>query len=457
MEKVDVITIGAGGGAYPGAFELSKAGKKVVMVDTKGVMSGNCLSEGCIPSKTIREIAVMLLRSKRFTSYGIGVNTFADYSKIIEHKDAVQQARYAMHSRELSVFPGLELVKGRAEIQDNHHVLVHTDSDSKEYCADYMIIASGSESSRPSIEGIEYCIDSSDIYSLNPTIRQVPARMTIIGGGYIGLETASMFAALGSKVTLLEFMPRVLSNMDEDFVSGLVSLLDPSIEILTSASVTHIVDDGKVKRTSFIFNGKEREVESDVVLCATGRRPVIPEGADKIGIKRTKMGITVDTSMRTNIDNIYATGDVNGLKPLFHAAVRMSLVAAHNILSGSKTSDYVDLLSIPTTIFTIPGGAVVGVTRNDASGIKLIEGHYRFEGDSRAQIFGETGGEIRLFFDAMTTKLVGGWVVGIDAGNLIGEIAAALSLGAKAIDLANLANQHPMASEGISAAAREIV
>ncbi|MBX8643321.1 MAG: dihydrolipoyl dehydrogenase [Thermoplasmata archaeon] len=457
MEKTDVITIGAGGGAYPGAFELSRANRKVVMVDIKGVTSGNCLSEGCIPSKTVRETAVMFSRSRRFASYGIDGKIFVDYSKIVEHKDAVQQARYAMHERELSSFPGLELVKGMAEIQDDHHVLVHTESGDKEYSADYIIIASGSESWRPSIEGIEHCIDSRDIFSLNPTLRQVPESLTVIGGGYIGLETASMFAALGSKVTLLEFMPRVLSNMDEDFVSGLVSLLDPSIEILTSASVTRVVDDGKAKRTSFTLNGKEREVESDVVLCATGRRPVIPEGADRIGIRRTKNGITVDASMRTNIDNIYATGDVNGLKPLFHAAVRMSLVAAHNILSGRKTSDYVDLLSIPTTVFTIPAGAVVGVTRKEASGIRLIEGHYRFEGDSRAQIFGETEGEIRLFFDAMTTKLVGGWVMGIDAGNLIGEIAAALSLGAKAIDLANMSNQHPMASEGISSAAREVV
>jgi len=459
MENVDVITIGAGGGAYPGAFRLAAAGKTVVMVDTKGVMSGNCLSEGCVPSKAIREMAQLNRRRRRFTNYGIEGDASVNFQKILQHKEDVQNARYEMHSRELAEASNLTLMKGTAEFLDSHSVLVHSEEGETRYSAGSVVIASGSETATPRIEGIENCISSGDIFGLHPALTELPSSMAIIGGGYIGLETASMFAALGTQVTLLEYLPTVLSNMDADFVSKLVSVLDPSIRLLTSSAVKRIERTGNGRRIHYVMNGQEQTVEAECALSATGRRPVLPKGTEAAGIAFTPKGITVDMAMRTNVSGVYATGDVNGLKPLFHAAVRMSLVAANNILSGGRGADYVDLPSIPTTVFTLPAGAVVGLTRAEARqrGIQTLEGYYELERDSRAQIFGETDGEIRLFFERETMKLVGGWVIGIDAGNLIGEIGMALALGANVHDVASFSDQHPMASEGISAAARQLV
>jgi dihydrolipoamide dehydrogenase len=193
-------------------------------------------------------------------------------------------------------------------------------------------------------------------------------------------------------------------------------------------------------------------------MVAAGRRPVIPEGLAAIGVEVGKRGIVVDTGMRTAIPHIFAAGDVNGLTPLFHAAVRQSLVAAHNILGGEVSLDSFDPGPVPTTIFTLPEAAYVGLVPETArkKGIPVIAGRYDFSEDSRAQILGETGGGITLLFEPGSLRLLGGTIVGVDAGNLVGEIGLALAGGLTARDLAGFADQHPMASEGIGKAARSL-
>lgn len=193
-------------------------------------------------------------------------------------------------------------------------------------------------------------------------------------------------------------------------------------------------------------------------MVAAGRRPVIPEGLVAVGVEVSKRGIAVDAGMRTSIPHIFAAGDVNGITPLFHAAVRQSLVAAHNILGGEDSLDYFDPGPVPTTIFTLPEAAYVGLVPEMArkKEIPVIAGRYDFSEDSRAQILGETGGGITLLFDPASLRLLGGTIVGIDAGSLVGEIGLALAGGLTARDLAGFADQHPMASEGIGKAARSL-
>ena len=206
------------------------------------------------------------------------------------------------------------------------------------------------------------------------------------------------------------------------------------------------------------INGDE-SITCDRVMLATGRRPVIPAGADALNITVERTGIVVGPSLQTNLKHIYAVGDVNGRTPLFHAAVRQSLVAAHNIMAGNVPTDYADFLNVPTTIFTVPECAYVGImpTQAEKNGINLIEKQYKFSHDSRAQIYGEVGGSIHLFFECGSTKLVGAYVVGIDAGYLIGQLGIACSKSLTARDLAEFPDQHPMSSEGISAAARSLL
>ncbi|MHB1515015.1 MAG: dihydrolipoyl dehydrogenase [Acidiferrobacteraceae bacterium] len=458
METVDVLTIGAGGGAYPAAFRLARAGLRVIMTDPKGVMSGNCLYEGCVPSKAIRETGVILESQRRFANLGLAGHIQVDYPAIIAHKDTIQSRRYTQHARELQGTPLIQLLKGTARFVDTHTVAVATDEGDRKFHCRHIIIASGADVFVPALPGVELCLTSHDLYKPDPTLKTLPAHMIIIGGGYIGLETASFFAAFGTQVTILQRGPRILSGMDTDMVSTLIPLLHPNIRIVLNAHVTRIETNGTGRRVHYQQEASAQQVVGDVVVMAVGRKPVIPAGATELGIETGKQGVVVGPSLQTSFPHIYAVGDVNGKVPLFHAAVRQSLVAAHNILAGDQPLDYADFQNVPTTVFTLPSAAYMGLTAATAAaqGIEVVTGTYHFTEDARAQILEAMGGRIRLFFAAGSLRLVGGWIVGIDAGHLVGEMGLAVAKGLTAYDLAAFADQHPMSAEGIGKAARSI-
>ncbi len=458
MDDIDALTIGAGGGGYPAAFRLAAAGRSVVMVDPKGVMSGNCLAEGCVPSKAVREIAHHLQQQRRFHTSGLHGEVDVDYSEVIAHKDQVQTRRYAQHDAELRAAPNVTLVTGTARIEDPHTVAVDTPEGLRRFTARNIVIASGSDISAPPIPGLEHCLNSRDLYALHPSVSKLPASMLVIGGGYVGLETASFFAAFGARVTVFEREAQLLPGMDPDMVALLAPLLDPNIDVILGAEVRRVEQTPGGVRVVFFDGAAEQHRSAEVAFQALGRHPVIPAGLREAGVAVDAHGVAVDPTLQTNLRHIYACGDVNGRTPLFHAAVRQSVAAAANILAGDRHADAVDFLSTPTTVFTLPAASYVGLTRASAAakGICVEEASYSFAEDSRAQIFGETGGEIRLFFATGSLRLVGGWVVGIDAGNLIGQIGLAVSSGLTARDLAAFADQHPMSAEGISRAARNL-
>lgn len=233
IQDVDVFMAGAGGGAYPAAFRLARAGMTVVMADPKGVMSGNCLAEGCVPSKAVREVASHRARQERFGKFGLPGTLGVDYSRVVAHKDRVQRDRYDQHALELAAQPKIRLVKGRARFLDAHTVAVEGDRGEERYRARFIVVASGSDISVPPIPGAERALTSRDLFALSPTLTSLPASLAIVGGGYIGLETATMLRAFGVDVTLFEQGTRVLSGMDEGMVGELAALLDPSVRILT--------------------------------------------------------------------------------------------------------------------------------------------------------------------------------------------------------------------------------
>lgn len=454
----DLVTVGAGGGAYPAAFRLARAGWSVLMVDPKGVMSGNCLAEGCVPSKAVREVAQLLVRQRRMSEFGARGQLDADYGKAMEHKDAVQRLRYEQHARELADTPNLRLVRGRARIVDLHTVEIETPGETFSVWTGHILVASGADVIVPPIPGSDLCLTSHHLFKLSPVLTQLPPTVAIVGGGYIGLETACTMAAFGARVTLVEKGPVLLSGLDRSIVDTLRPLLDPSIRILTDTEVLGVENEGGIYSLHFRHDGIEERARFGFVLMAVGRKPVFPEGLDSLDVKMDKSGIRVNDGLQTSHPHIYACGDVNNRKPLFHAAVRQSLAAANNMLAANTIVDRVDFTSIPLTVFTLPGASCVGLLPEEAerAGVKLIETRYDFEEDSRAQILGEMEGGIRLFFEPESFKIRGGWVVGIDAGNLIGEIGLAVANRLTAHDLARFADQHPMASEGIGKAARRV-
>ncbi|WP_298137861.1 dihydrolipoyl dehydrogenase [Acidiferrobacter sp.] len=456
--EFDVVTIGAGGGAYPGALRLARAGMRVLMVDPKEGLGGNCLAEGCIPSKVIREMANLFQTS---ASTSASPPRPIDYARIIAHKDAVQNTRYAQHAREVAQTPLAILQKGVARIRDAHTICVDGDKGTTTVKTRYMIIGSGAEVFMLKIPGAELCLTSTDLFRRNPTLKERPESMIIIGGGAIGVETASMFAALGARVTILQRAGQLLPNMDPGMVAALTAALDPKIQIIVNAdvgSVERMANGGM--RVHYTKADGPTHVDAAIAVMAVGRAPMIPDGFSKLDLAFDRHGIGVDRAMRTQAPHIYACGDVNGRFPLFHVAVRESLIAAHNILAGNTPCDYMDYTAIPNAIFTIPGAAQVGLTRVSAGGqtdLALIESAYDYRGDARAQIMGDTRGGIHLFFEAGNLRLRGGWVVGIDAEQIIGDIGLAVAAGMTAYDLARFPAQHPMAAEGIGHAARTIV
>ena len=459
IQHVDLLTIGAGGGAYPAAFRLAKAGRSVVMVDPKGVMSGNCLYEGCVPSKAIRETAEIYQSQQRFAERGLPGSVRVDFAKVVTHKDAIQARRYEQHAAELAASQNIKLIQGTARLLSPHEVAVSTTGGEQRFHCAQIIIASGSDVFIPPIPGAELCLTSHDLYKPDPALKTLPERMIVIGGGYIGLETATFFAAFGTRVTLLQKGEQLLNGLDQGMVALLTPLLDPAICIRTGVDVTAVTVTPEGGRRVHYTHAEDADtLDGDVVLMAVGRRPIIPVGTTEIGIAVTKKGIDVGPSLQTMHPHIYACGDVNGRVPLFHAAVRQSMVAAHNILGGNIPLDYADFSHVPTTIFTLPAAAYVGLTPAlaEAQGIKLLTGRYDFAEDSRAQILERMEGEIQLFFAADSLRLLGGWVVGIDAGQLIGQIGTAAAHGLTAYDLARFADQHPMSAEGISKAARSL-
>ena len=448
--KVDVLIIGAGGGAYPAAFRLADSGKIVLMADPKGVLGGNCLYLGCIPSKTVRELIEINDRSGRL----LGSKNHADFRSIQKHKDDVQQLRFDQHEQERSVFKNLKFLKGNVTFTGSNSADVSTEDGTVPVEFDHAIIATGTVVSRISFPGSDLCITSDDIFSFGTVFREIPDKMVIVGGGYIALEVAGMFHKLGTEVHLFVRTETVLRNVDRDLVNIAYPLITP-FRVHLNTTIRNVAGKRGKLTVNYTENGEDLSMQAGEVLLAVGRKGVVPEGIDLTGVKYSSKGIIeVSDTMQTSVPHIFATGDITGRTPYFHAAVRESLVAANNIIGG--TVDRMDFINVPVSIFTYPPVSYIGILRNEAKekGMDIVETSYAMSGDARAQMYEEQDGEIRLFFQRKTGRIVGGWVVGLDAPELINEIGTAVFNSLTAKDIARFPDQHPTTNEGVSKAAR---
>jgi dihydrolipoamide dehydrogenase len=455
IEEVDVVVIGAGGGGYPGAFLLDRAGRRVVMVDPIGNLGGDCLAEGCVPSKAVREASLVRARARRYATFGLdGPVPRTSWESVLAHKDRVQRIRYSQHTGELGAST-IRLHTGRAAVVAEDTVEVtEQDASTRRYRFGHLVVATGSAPSRLPIPGAELTLTSHDLFRLGANVA-FPERPVIIGGGYIGVEVASMLQNLGAAPTVLEATGELLPGFDAELAAGLHAQLGRRVSIVTDAFVRAVERAGSGYAVRYDKAGTEAQVRGDAVVMATGRHVVLPEGVEHLGLVAGKAP-AVDRLLRTQNPRVYAPGDVNGRSMLFHSAVRQSLVAAHAILAGGQPVDAMDFGAVPMTVFTEPEAAHVGLTEAQATERfgDVDVTRYDYAEDARAQILDETEGFVKLVFDGHSGRLVGAQVLGLDAAQLIAPLALAVHAGLGAAALAEVPFPHPMISEGINKAAR---
>ncbi|MCG2865345.1 MAG: dihydrolipoyl dehydrogenase, partial [Vulcanisaeta sp.] len=428
-------------------------------VDDKGNLGGNCLYEGCIPSKSV-SIAIYLMEKLRNILNSVG-NTDINKVKIlwenaIDHKDNVQYIRYLQHIREIKEHENVDFVKGVARVVDNHRVVVEAIDGSwrREVEGKYLLVATGSTAIRIPVPGAELAIGSEELFGYKTKYRKVPDNVVVIGGGYIGVEVASALSSLGVKVTIVEMLPRILSGWDQDIVSQIEERLrSKGVEILTNSRVVGIKEEAGQKVVEYERkDGSKGSVAGSEVIMAVGRKPYV-EGLDTLGIV-DKGHVEVDSSMRTKVPNVYAAGDVIGKYMLYHAAVKESVIAAWNIMHGKPIYE-INFNAIPMTIFTEPEAAMVGLSEDAAKarGINYVTVQYPLADDAYAQIIGVRDGWVKLIIEKESQRIIGGVVYGEAASMIINEIALAVAVNARVKDLALLPHAHPTIFESIDRAA----
>ncbi|MCY0886489.1 MAG: dihydrolipoyl dehydrogenase [Firmicutes bacterium] len=463
MRVYDTLVLGAGGGGYPAAFRLARHGQQVLMVDEKGNLGGHCLYEGCIPSKAIRESARLLARSQHTATYGLAyaVTSARPWEGARAYKEQVQTRRYAQHAEEVAAARGLTLVRGRGRFLDPHTAEITDINRGEQFTVRfrYALVATGSHAVTLPIPGGADTWTSHDLFAWQEAVDGLPARLIVIGGGYIGVEAAFMLAAFGVRVTVLEATPGVLPQMDPEIAAALTPPLRAVADVRTGARVTAIRRRGGGVAVTLAGTAGEETLEADAVLTAVGRAPnVEPElGLEAAGVAFDRHGIRVDSALRTSMPHIFAAGDVTGLSMLFHSAVRMSEVAAANILADPALADTFDPLTMPATVFASPEAHTVGLTLAQATARNLRAHEIRrpMGVEARAQIEEETEGFIKMVVEDDTGVILGVHAVGADAANLAAVSHILVQNRLTVADVARLTFPHPTQFEVIDRLARQ--
>lgn len=415
----DLIIIGAGPGGYETALEAASRGKTVTLING-GRLGGTCLNEGCIPTKCmVKDAAVIDICRNSADEFGVKEVAFQiDFNKVIERrKKVVDTLREGVDGmlRKAKV----NIVEGHARFKNATTVIV----GDEEYDADDIIIATGSHSRSLPIPGAdkEWVLDSTGILNLE----YIPESLVVVGGGVIGLEFASVFASMGSKVTVIEFMKQILPPFDSDIAKRLKqSLSKRGINILTSAAVKKLEQNPDYTiTTTYEMKGKEESIVSTNVLMAVGRGANV-DGLDleAAGVEYSPKGIPVDDSMRTNVPHIYAVGDVNARMMLAHVASYQGLRAL-NAIDGK--SDGIRLDVVPSAVFINPECGMAGMTEEQckAKGIDIMVGKSFFRANGKALSAGEPDGLCKLIFCKESGELIGAHIMGAEA-SLIAQICS---------------------------------
>jgi len=450
---VDVCVIGAGPGGYITAVRASQLGLKVAVVE-RDELGGVCLNRGCIPTKAMLRSAEVLTTMRHAGDYGVTAeNVGFDFEKVISRREKVVKQLTTGVGSLLKSYDTIVL-KGTAKLAERGKVRLTGSSDDTVNTKN-VIIATGSVPAKLPIPGGDGpgVIDSDGALAL----REVPKSMLIIGGGAVGCEWACVFAAFGTKVTLVEMLPTLLPLEDEEMGKTLArSLGRQGVTIHTEAKLEEIAqgDDGLSVGVVTLKDGKQERISAEKVLVGVGRRPNTADlGLDAIGVKADRRGfVEVDDFLRSSVPNVYAIGDVTGKQLLAHLAMHQGVVAAEAIAGKAHPMDY---KVVPACTYTHPEVASVGLSEKKArdAGYDVQIGRFPFVANGRALTYGETEGLVKIVADKKYGEVLGVHVIGPTASELIPEGALAIRLESTLEDIAGTIHAHPTLAEATGQAA----
>lgn len=451
MQQCDLIIIGAGPGGYEAAIAAGKRGMNVTLFNGDR-LGGTCLNEGCIPTKCLCRNAEVISQFKNGEEFGIDDFTFSvDFNKIQERKNNVT-ATLREGIAQMMKMAKVNVVDAMASFKDARTVV----ANGEEYTAPNIIIATGSTSKSLPIPGHDLpCVmDSTDMLNID----HVPESLTIIGGGVIGLEFASIFTSLGSKVTVIEFMKQVLPPFDSDIAKRLKQALTKrGMKIITSAAAKKIEQNADYEIvTTYELKGKEEQVVSSDILMAVGRAPRFDGlNLEAAGVEFTPRGIVVDDNMCTNVPGIYAIGDVNARMMLAHVATFQGFRALNHI-QGVKDEIRFDI--VPSAVFTVPECGMVGMTEEQckAQEIEIQIGQSFFRANGKSLAMAEPDGLCKLIFRKDNGMLIGAHIMGVEAADLAQQCADMMNAGATRHSMEQIIFSHPSVSEVIMAAVHNV-
>jgi dihydrolipoamide dehydrogenase len=454
-EETQLLVIGGGPGGYVAAFRAADLGIETTLVDVAPVLGGVCLREGCIPSKALLHVAHLITHAAEAKDFGI---TFSkpkiDLEKLRAWKQSVVD-RLCGGVNTLARHRNVRVVQGKAVFEDSRTVRIEGGETGRIKFKD-AIIASGSQAARlpEAVIPADCCIDSTRALELE----SIPKTLLVVGGGYIGLELGQVYAALGSKVTVVELLDQILPGVDADLVRPLAARLKKQFESIhtsTKLESAKVVSGGV--EVTFTKGGKTQQQTFERVLVSVGRVP----NASNFGLENTKVKVNergfieVDKQRRTADQRVFAIGDVAGNPMLAHKASHEGIVAAEAIAGQPSVFDP---RAIPAVVYTSPEIAWCGITEAEARerGLEIKLGKFPWGASGRAITMGRPEGTTKVIADANTRRLLGVGIVGEHAGDLIAEAVLAIEMGAEAADVAMTIHPHPATSETLMEAAESI-
>ena len=458
LEKFQVVVIGGGPGGYVYAIRLAQLGLKTACIESRGSLGGTCLNVGCIPSKSLLNLSEEFHKVKNLSSKGIEIGDVKlNLPKMMKSKDKAvtvltKGVEFLLKKNKVTYFKGMGSFISKNQIliknDENKETLINTEKT---------VIATGSVP--VSLPGIEF--DEKIIVSSTGALKleNVPKKMVVVGGGYIGLEMGSVWSRLGAEVHVVEFLDHITPGMDKEVSNEFMKILKKQG---INFHMKHKVESVKKKSSGAVVStldedGNKKDFECNIVLISVGRKPNT-EGLnlEKIGVELDeRKRVKINKNYQTNLDDIFAIGDVIEGPMLAHKAEDEGIAVAENI---SGQSGHVNYDTIPGVIYTSPEVASIGKTEEQLKEKNIIYkiGKFSFMANSRAKAIDETEGFVKILADEKTDKVLGAHLIGPHAGELIAEIGVAMEFGASSEDIARTCHAHPTFSEAVKEAALSV-
>ena len=452
-EHVEILVIGAGPGGYAAAFRAADLGKKVLLIDRDKELGGVCLNRGCIPSKALLHVSRVMTEASHLSNIGVSFDQpTIDLSAIRSYKNKIV-SQLNQGISQLAKVRKVKTLTGTVTFLSNTEVSIDTGSKNMSLSFDKCIIAAGSSSSM--IPGVPKDHPSVLTSRSALDLEEVPGSLLVIGGGVIGLELGQVYSSLGSKVSVVEFLPNLIPGADNDMVKPLQRRLNKQFNsIMLSSKVTSVSpkEDGSLIVVVESKDGKKEEI-FDKVLVSVGRKP----NSTLLNLSTTSVDVDesgfviVDEYQRTSVKNIFAIGDIAGNPMLAHKATHEGKVAAE-VASGHPAA--MDARAIPSVVYTDPEVAWVGLTEEEAKaeGVPYEKGEFPWAASGKALILNATQGKTKILFDPETKQILGAAMVGPSAGDMISEACLAIEMGSDSEDIGLTVHPHPTLGETFAAA-----